>query len=451
MMKIVLVLTLCVLTTIFILTGCNKQPSETSAPGITPEPSQSPTPVPSSSVVPDKGFPSLSISFFDATEVHPDARGFQLADFESKQKRVFFYPWGGAKTDPLGVFLAYHTDKDFLSSTSYQAVDLTKLVDPAAEGFAGGCIDSSSDWIYFSPLRKNTDGKIENNSLALRFNTSKDIVDATAYEKFDLKNINVSRIGWLTCACLDGYVYYVPGIEADAQREHGVFLRYNTDKAFNDPSAWEYYGLILNVHQQAHGFQSNAVKYPYIYLIPFGVGNSVIVRYNVLQPFNDSASYEAFDLATMHPDAKGFTGGIVTGNTLVIVPWRDISRPSGVEQIMSVAAAFDTTKSLNDTTAWTFFDITEVSPDAKGYQFGWADRNGYVYFVPQQRGFGKVPPFIVWDSSKPFDDVGSWKTYDSTGVTPSTGAAYDPTTNTAWLAPYGSDGDSGKITRILIK
>jgi len=368
------------------------------------------------------------------------ARGLRQRDY------CLFKPFGA-----LGVVLAYHTDQDFSSPTSYQAVDLTSLIGPSAEGFGCGCTDDVDDYVYFVPFRKDiVPGTIEKNGLAIRFDTSKDISDITAYDTFDLETTAVPRIGWATCVYLNDYVYYMPVAEADTYTEHGTLLRYNTNEAFDNPMAWEYAGLELMVDANAKGFQSTAAKDPYVYLIPFDTGSGLIVRYDTNLDYHQGSSYEKFDLTTLHPDAKGFTGGMLIRNTLVLVPWRDLSRLSPLNQIMSVAAAFDTTKDLDDASAWTFFDLTQVDAGAKGYQGGWADKNGFVSFVPQQRGFGIVPPFVVWNSSKPFDDPDSWKTYDSSEVIPSTGAAYDSATNTAWLAPFGIGGDGGKITKVQL-
>lgn len=114
--------------------------------------------------------------FFDATKVHPEAKGFQLADYDKTGRRVIFYPWGGIIARPLGTVLAYHTDRDFFSKESYEAVDLTKLVSPDAQGFGTELIDDASSWAYFVPFRKGKgllDRQVEND-LAIRFNLKRD-------------------------------------------------------------------------------------------------------------------------------------------------------------------------------------------------------------------------------------------------------------------------------------
>jgi hypothetical protein len=113
-----------------------------------------------------------------------------------------------------------------------------------------------------------------------------------------------------------------------------------------------------------------------------------------------------------------------------------------------VAAAFDTRQPLADLGAWSFFDLTTLHPQAKGYQFGWLDKRGFVHFVPTHNFATQgPPPFVAWDSTKPFASPAAWTTYPNAGIA-STGAAYDG--NFAWLAPYGRAAVnlSGQISRV---
>ena len=105
------------------------------------------------------------------------------------------------------------------------------------------------------------------------------------------------------------------------------------------------------------------------------------------------------------------------------------------------------TKALNDPTAWTYIDLTTVNAKARGYQFGWLDNNGFVWFVPtdnyQATSLPAVAPFIVYNSALPFNQASSWAAYVNNGAPDGmgiwlTGAAYNPATNTAWMAGYGA-------------
>jgi hypothetical protein len=188
----------------------------------------------------------------------------------------------------------------------------------------------------------------------------------------------------------------------------------------------------------------------YVYLIPFQYGASgnvkeasKIVRYDTTKNFQSASSYEFFDLSTLPVAAAikaqlgGFTGGVVVGQSLVLVPWGS----RGNQQTNHVAVIYDTTRALNDPTAWQYMDLHAINAEAGGYQFGWVDKNGFMSFVPAHNynmESPSVPPFITWNTTLPFTQVTSWETHPNTTGAWSTGVAYDPGTNTAWFAPYGS-------------
>jgi hypothetical protein len=412
-------------------------------------------------------FPDQTLDFFDAadevTGVHPDARGFQLAVYDPRGRRAIFIPWGGFDDEPLCVLLGYHTDEPFLDASSYEAIDLcfrddplaTPFLDRSAQGFAGGFIDDDGNWLYFVPFRRDLGDGVEPNGLAVRFDMTKDLSDRSAYETFDVTTIpsppDGAWIGWVAGAYAGGFAFYMPMVEphdgSAGYLPHGQLLRYDAARAFDDPSAWELYDLHTHVHRKAWGFQSNAVKMPWLYLVPYAAGNTVLVRYDVTRPFQEASSYETVDLALLNDEAKGYTGAVVVGDSVVLVPWRWKDAPDPREQSMYTAAVYDTREPLTDAAAWSFFDLRTVDAGARGYQFGWLDADELVHFVPAFNSESLTPPpFVVWDSRMPFADACSWEAYPSDGVPPSTGAAYDGTW--AYLAPYGMDGDSGLITRV---
>ncbi len=396
--------------------------------------------------------PIHSLDFFDATTVNSQAGGFQLADYDRTGRRVIFYPWGGITWDPRGTVLAYHTDRNFFSKDSYEAVDLAELLqNPEAKGFGTGFVDAMARWSYFVPYRTGTGVSQKANDLAIRFNLQKELKDKDAYEMFRIGSLTPPppAMGWITGASIDKHAYYVPygtPIPKDPWNDpiHGVLLRYDTEKKFNDTSAWEWVDL-TQVHAKAVGFQSVAVQEPWLYLIPYHPGKNVLVRYDTKKPFASSASYQSVELTALNPRAIGYTGAIVAGDYLVLVPWRkDVTGVNLSEQSPSLAAAYNTKKPLSDPSSWSFFDLADLHPDAKGYQFGWFDNKGFVHFVPTHNFATQAPPpFVVWDSSKSFTEKTSWADYPSQGVPASTGAAYDSESGYAWLAPYGSAYGSG--------
>jgi hypothetical protein len=322
-------------------------------------------------------------------------------------------------------------------------------VDPDALGFGAGFLDDTGDSLYLPAYRKRVGTRITSNGLTVRVDLTKNVTDSSAYEKFDLATVGLPHLGWAPGIAAAGGVYYCPvNDESDGGRPHGIFLRYDPSLPFGARAAWTAFDLQENVHREARGYQSIAFKAPWVYLIPFGLGFSELVRYDTTAPFARADSYETFDLSEVHPDARGFTGGIIVGDDLVLVPWRDVTRPFP-QQSMSVALRFDTRRPLGDAGAWSSIDLTAVDPRARGYQFGWADQAGRVTLVPTHNAaIAETPPFAVWDSGRPFGAPLAWRTYPSQGVPPSTGAAHDGG-GRAWLAPYGNPQvPQDRITRV---
>lgn len=326
--------------------------------------------------------------------------------------------------------LVYNAGGSFTDPASYQAYDLTQLVDPAAVGFCGGFLDESRNHAYLAPLYEIVDGTSVPNGLAVQIDLTQDLSNPAAYSKFDLTTLGLSTIGYCDGIAANGYVYFVPAGEK-VHVFNGNFLRYDPSQSFTNPSAWSWFDL-TQVNADAAGFQSVAFIYPYIYLVPYF--QTILIRYDTRAPLNTASSYEAFDLSNVTAQPLGLTGAVAVGEKLVLIPWID---PIHIKSI-STALLYDTTQPLTATSSWKFIDLTEVNPSSMGYEFGWLDKNGFVWFVPDNNLLFGVPPIITWNSQLPFDDPSSWQTYSSSGIPASTGAAYDAVTNTAWLSPYGS-------------
>lgn len=403
-------------------------------------------------------FPTISLSYINPTTINPKAFSYQMADYDAQRNQVVFYPYGtpsgnGASSPAAssGVLLTYNVgSNNFTSPSSWITADLSQIASPSDVDFGGGFLDTSDNFAYLAPA--------VNGGHAVQVNLAKEYAnpdDSTAYSTIDLWTLpGIPDVGSFSGIFADGYAYFAPTLDDSISTPtHGILIRYNSAQPFASTSSWQWYNLndIVSPPDPAlGGMQSMAYVAPYVYLIPFFNGSSTagytmaskIVRYNTNENFESSSSYQTFDLTTLpfpsaiQAEMKGFTGGVVVGNELVLVPW-GLRNDS---QTNSVAAMFDTTKQLNDPTAWQYIDLTTVNPNAGGYQFGWLDKNGFVWFVPTHNYNIKpsVPPFVVWNSALPFNNTSSWTSYPNTQGIWSTGAAYDPITNTAWFAPYGT-------------
>src|SRR3984957_2821677 len=290
----------------------------------------------------------------------------------------------------------------------------------------------------------------------------------------------------------NGSAYYAPTGNLTTALPNTDLIRYTPgssgtySSSFANPANWDVFDLsqipVTSGVNSADlgGFQGAAFVYPYVYLIPFYSGRytptgnppetmgSMIVAYNTTMGFHDPAAYSYFDLSTLPGNTTsvgnngatensiaGFTGAVVVQNRYLIL------MPYGADRFLNItnyiALEYDTTLPITDKSAWKSINLATVNPKAGGYQYGWVDKNGFVWFVPthnfQVTQLPSMPPFIAYNPALPFNQSSSWQTYPNPGYPAgdgvwSSGAASDPNTNTAWLAATLGGQTVGMITQV---
>lgn len=426
-------------------------------------------------------FPAISTSSIWATSIMSTAFSYQMADYDAAHGRVLFYPEGALQTNQApvfsptlaitsGVVLSYQqTPGGFTNAANWQSYDLPRITgNQALVSFGGGFLNEAGTASYLVPwFTANAAGQELRNGVAARIDLSSDLSQPAAYQTFDLGTLGMGAMGWFSGASLGGHAYYAPILDGQSGATHGNFVRYDAGQPFTSAAAWQVVNLASLVSPAAVGYQSLAAVSPWVYLVPFATGSStagyaggsLLVRYNTTQPFTSTASYQSFDLtrltstfpALQAVQLTGFTGAVVVGPYIALVPFKTRSLPI-LQSTQSVALLFDTRHaSLSDPTAWQSIDLRTVDPNAGGYEFGWLDRDGFVWFVPTfNYAIKAAPPFIVWNSALPFGQASSWTSYPDPHGAWWTGAAYNPTTNTAWLPAYSSHSTApaGYLTEV---
>jgi hypothetical protein len=122
---------------------------------------------------------------------------------------------------------------------------------------------------------------------------------------------------------------------------------------------------------------------------------------------SDESKWAAFDISTVSPSARGYLGGVYDGRYLYFVPYYN-GGPHGD------VARYDTTLAFGSRDAWSIFDVSTINVDAKQFE-GAAFDGRFVYFVPVH---GTVARY---DAQAPFEAAGSWSTFDVTIATGGTG------------------------------
>lgn len=190
---------------------------------------------------------------------------------------------------------------------------------------------------------------------------------------------------------------------------------------------------VSTLYTGAKGFAGAVFDGRYVYFVPNnnGAPDGLVVRYDTTTGIGLSTSWESFDISTLTPAAKGFIGGAFDGRYVYFVPYNNTAYHGTI-------ARFDTQDSggLTATTAWTTFDITTVNASAKGYVKASFDGR-YLYLSPHYNGaYHGVT--VRYDTQASFTDVASWTAFDISTVNARAvgflGTAYDG--RYVYYAPY---------------
>jgi hypothetical protein len=141
--------------------------------------------------------------------------------------------------------------------------------------------------------------------------------------------------------------------------------------------------------------------------------------------FTQPSAWTTFDTTKVSANAKGFRGVEFDGAYLYLVP-----NASG-----ALVTRYNTTQpsSFTDTASWATFDTTTVDPGAKGFSGGAFDYQ-FVYFAPSANGV-----VARYDTTSTFQLPSAWSTFNTATMTPPAsqfaGAVYSPTTGATLFVP----------------
>jgi len=280
---------------------------------------------------------------FDLSTVNVGAVGFQGAVFDGRYLYLVPSENGANYFGPSfdGVVARYDTTAAFASSSSWATFDIS-TVNAAAKGFRGGAFDGR--YVYLVPgpglfIEYTTNP----NTFVSRYDSRSDFLNAASWSTFDLAKVNPGATGLaggaFAGAAFDGrYVYLVPFVNGTSA--YSVVMRYDSASSFADPTSWTTFDVSA-LNAGAKGFQGAAFDGRYVYLAPslnqfvtpFGI-YSVITRYDTTAPFGSSASWSAFDLTTLSPGAKGFSGAVFDGRSVYLVPLANFLSPNGSDGLV---------------------------------------------------------------------------------------------------------------------
>lgn len=293
----------------------------------------------------------------------------------------------GGELEPAPTIGTDGTAYNSVTSTSaWSALALWKMLDKSTNaditGFNGGTFDGR--YVYLAP---------QGGGIVCRFDTTKQLSDAGAWETFDTKvsenPVNVSFAG----AAFDGrYVYLAPYAS--------VVFRYDTQAPFDATSSWTTFDVS---GLGAHSFAGVVFDGRFLVFIPVGELapiSSVFVRYDTQAQFDAVTSWTAFEPASVNAGAVTFAQGAFDGRY--------------VYADGQVLARYDTQAPFASASSWAFFDPTSIEGDARGSR-GVAFDGRYLYM-----GRGPNGDTLRYDTQKPFTDASSWGVISLRSLVPAT-------------------------------
>lgn len=303
---------------------------------------------------------SSSWTTFDATGVNARAKAFDGAAFDGRYLHLVPHTNGvQARFDT--------TAATFGAAGAWSTFDLT-TIDGGAHGFIGAAFDGR--FLYLAPTLNGTFDSV------VRDDTTAAFGDPSSRTLFDVSTVNTNAKGFHGTAFDGRYVYFSPDSLPGSPSlvPNGVVARYDTSASFVTASSWSAFD-VTTVSSGAKGFHGAAFDGRYVYLIPFNNGayDGVVAQYDTSSTFGATTGWVTFDVSTVNAGAKGFTGAAFDGRYLYLVPDQD--------GVGSVIARYDTTALFGVASAWSTFDLTTLSPNAKGYSGAVFDGR-FVYLVP---------------------------------------------------------------------
>ena len=276
----------------------------------------------------------------------------EYSGFTFDGRYVYGVPYGTGASKH-GLFFRYDTQASFTNSGSYTVYDIT-AVDSNAKGLYNACFDGR--YIYLCPFYNGTIyvGKI------IRYDTTASFSAAGSYSVFDLSTINSLYVGYIDTAVIGEYVYFFP-YENNTNR-HGNLIRYKIGETFTSSASYEAFNL-ASIDSDWVVINGNCFDGRYLYMATYsdagGGTNDRIIRYDTTREFDNSNAYEDFRTSVLSPDGEGYRNMFFDGRYIYVGSYYDITAASYFADI----PVYDTWKEFDATASWYLFDRTGIDAD----------------------------------------------------------------------------------------
>ncbi|MEO5369522.1 MAG: hypothetical protein H7833_05540 [Magnetococcus sp. DMHC-1] len=339
--------------------------------------------------------------FFDTSQVHAASKGFSGAACDGRY--IYYVPMNNGT--PSGQVTRYDSQGRFDDPASWSFFDTT-TVHADSRGFTDGLFDGR--YLYMVPYFNGL-----HHGQVTRYDTRAPFADPASWCVFDTRQLDPESRGFVSGVVAGRHLYLAP-YQLDWSTYHGRIVRYDTQADFNTTTSWDIFDA-ARLQEGCQGYHSAVADGRHVYFVPYRGNKDFhghLVRFDSHGRFDDPQAWTTFDLTTLHPQCRGFIGAVRTDRHLCFVPYYD-----GTDRHGQVAR-YEIGSRLDARTGWQVFDMARVHPNSRGF-FGALFDQRYIYFIPHciEEGIyhGQVSRF---DTTKPLDDLSAWAVCDTARVYP---------------------------------
>lgn len=235
--------------------------------------------------------------------------------------------------------------------------------------------------------------------------------NAIDYQVFDLAQYDDDLRGFYGVIFHEGFVYFTPDHNGTP---FGKFVRYDTSKTFDDIASWQTFDS--SVIYDGAGYLGGGTDGKFLYFSSYN--DDVILRYGVVNDFQDRASWEMYRTGMKFWGETSFDGRFV-----YFLPMHH-----------AMLTRFDTQGNFSSKTSWQSCDVSSIS---ESVDFMGSSFDGQFLYIPSSGG-----KFILkYDTQKQFCDSTSWEKFNVLQITNRKGysdAKFDG--RFVYFSPYRNDG-----------
>ena len=320
---------------------------------------------------------------------------------------IYFAPYG--QPDYTGDVLRLDTLGDFTDVAAWSSFnpDLNGVgVHPV--GYWSAVFDGR--YVIFIPMQNDTGHHGE----VLRYDTTGEFENVASWEAFDpgANGVGVDPDGFINGVFDGRYVYFCP--YNNGTRKHGEVMRYDTTGAFSDVASWITFDCYEYGVGVQYGYAGATFDGRYVYFAPYGINNlsnhGEVRRYDTHGEFTDASSWEAYNAAEhgLGVDPEGYVGAVFDGHYVYFVPY--LNYPYYHGEVLR----YDPTGNFDELSSWAVYDpgAAGLGNYLDGFIGGIFDGH-YIYFIPAANNTeGIHSHFLCYDTTAPFDELTSWRTFD---------------------------------------